>query len=130
MRLLIYAAPSDMVGLDLQKRIRSSWFEAWTETAFCPSLAALDKLLRQPLGPSPIGILIPPDTDKLGALLGMRHLLRGMRLILILPAGCPPDIVHARAHMLHPRFITYSDKIQEITAVLWKMMETVCDVAV
>lgn len=131
MRLLLYATPSNIVGRDLRKRIRSSWFETWTELAFCPSLAALDKQLRKPLGQSAIGILIPSDTDELAALIRMRHLLRGMRLILILPAGHQPDIVHARAHMLRPRFITDADKnLQEITAVLEKMMTAACDVAV
>jgi hypothetical protein len=131
MRLLVYAAPSDTAGRDLRKSIRSSRLDAWTETTFCPSLAALDQQLRKPLGPSPIGVLMPSDTDQLAALLGMRHLLRGMRLILILPAIHQPDIVHARAHMLRPRFITYADKnLQEVTAVLWKMVEAVCGVAV
>jgi hypothetical protein len=131
MRLLVYATPSNIVGRNLRSKIRSSRLDAWIETTFCPSLAALDKQLRKPLGPTPIGILIPSDTDQLAALLGMRHLLRGMRLILILPASHQPDIVHARAHMLRPRFITYADKnLQEVTAVLWKMMEAVCGIAV
>jgi len=131
MRLLVYATPSNVVGRDLRSKIRSSRLDAWTDTTFCPSLAALDKQLRKPLGPSPIGILIPSDTDQLAALLGMRHLLRGMRLILILPTSHQPDIVHARAHMLRPRFITYADKnLEEITAVLSKMTAAVCEVAV
>jgi hypothetical protein len=131
MRLLVYAMPSNIVGRNLRSKIRSSRLDAWIETTFCPSLAALDEQLRKPLGPSPIGILIPSDTDQLATLLGMRHLLRGMRLILILPTSHQPDIVHARAHMLRPRFITYADRnLQEVTAVLWKMTEAVCDIAV
>jgi hypothetical protein len=131
MRLLVYAASSNIVARDLRKKIQSSGFKTWTETAYCPTLAALDKQLRKPLGPAAIGILIPSDTDELAALLGMRHLLRDMRLILILPAGHQPDIVHALAHMLRPRYITYADKsLEEVIAVLWKMTAVVCGVAV
>lgn len=127
MRLLIYATPANAVGRDLRKTIQSSGLEADIDTAYCPSLVALDKQLRKPLGVSPIGIMIPSDEDELAALISMRHLLRGMRLILILPAGLQPNIAHAQAHMLQPRFITHADKnLEEVTAVLWKMMDAVC----
>jgi hypothetical protein len=130
MRLLIYATPANAVGRDLRKTIQSSGFEADTDTIYCSSLAALDKQLRKPLGRS-IGIMIPSDEDELAALIGMRHLLRGMRLILVLPASLQPNITQAQAHMLQPRFITHTDKnIEEVTAVLWKMMDAVCGTVV
>lgn len=130
MKLLIYTAPSNTVGRDLRKGIRSTGLEARVETIYCPSLPALEKQLRKPLGISPIGILMPPDVDELAALIDMRRLLRGMRLILILPAGHPQKRALHRAHMLCPRFITQADKnLEEVTAVLWKMMDAVCAVA-
>jgi hypothetical protein len=133
MRLLIYATPANVIGRNLQKFIQSSGLEDGTDTAFCPSLVSLDKQLRKPLGRSPVGILIPADDDDLAALVGMRHLLRDMRLILILPADLQPNMAGAlaQAHMLRPRFVTHADKnLEEVTAVLWKMMGAVCGAAV
>jgi hypothetical protein len=129
MRLLIYAPPASDVGRNLRKSLHSFGFEAGNDTAFCPSLASLDKQLRKPLGRSPVGILIPGDDDDLAALIGMRHLLRDMRLILILPTGLHPNMTRAlaQAHMLRPRFVTQADKsLEEVTAVLFKMMNAVC----
>jgi hypothetical protein len=131
MKLLIYAAPSSTVGRDLRKRINSTRLETGAETAYCNSMSALEKHLRKPLGISPVGILIPSDDDELAALIGMRHLLSGMRLILILPSSLQPNFAHARAHMLRPRFITSADKnLEEVTAVLWKIKDSVCAAAV
>lgn len=131
MQLLIYAAANNVVGRDLRKRIQSTGLETGFGTTFCTSLVALDRHLRKPLGKSPVGILIPSDEDELAALIGMRHLLRDMRLILILPDGQKPNIAHARAHMLRPRFITYADKrLEEVIAVLWKMRRAACAAAV
>ena len=130
MKLLIYAAPSNTVGRDLRKGIRSSGLAAGVETAYFPSLPALDRHLRKPLGISPIGILIPSDVDELTSLIEMRALLRGMRLILILPAGNQQNKAHLRGHMLFPRFITHTDKnLEEVTAVLWKMIDAARGVA-
>lgn len=131
MKMLIYAAPSNTVGRDLWERIRSTELETGAETAYCPSLLALDEQLRKPLGMCAIGILIPSDDDDLAALIDMRHLWRGMHLILILPTTLQSNFAHARAHMLRPRFITDAEKnLEEVTAVLWKMMDAVCGVAV
>jgi hypothetical protein len=131
MKLLIYATPANTIGRDLIERIRSTGIETGAETAYCPSLSALDKQLRKPQGLSPIGIMIPSDDDELAALIGMRHLLRDIRLILILPNCHQPTVAHTRAHMLRPRFITYADKnLEEVAAVLWKMKDAVRGVAV
>jgi hypothetical protein len=120
MQLLIYASPLNMLGRNLQKKIKS--MDVDTHSTYCASLEDLNKYLRQPIGVPPIGILIPSDDGELAALIGMRHLLRDMRLILILPAMSTPDIANTRAHMLRPRFISYADgNLADITAVLRKM---------
>jgi hypothetical protein len=130
MQLLIYAASFNPIARDLRKRIQSIGPETWTGTTFCTSLMALDKQLRKPLGPSSIGIMIPSDDDELADLIGMRHLLRDMRVILILPPGARPDMGHTLAHMLRPRFITRTDEnLDEVTAVLRKMMDAACAAA-
>lgn len=130
MQLLMYAAASNAAGRELWNRIQSMEFGSVAETIYCSSIMALDKHLRQPLGLSPIGIMIPSDDSELVDLIGMRHLLRGMRVILILPTDQPQDITHFRAHLLRPRFITYADAHpEEIIAVLWKMIGAVCAAA-
>lgn len=131
MQLMIYAAADNAVGRDLRKQIRSTGFEIGAGTIYCTSLTALEQQLRKPLGKSPLGILIPSDDDELAALTSMRRLMRDMRLILILPDSHKPNIAHARAHMLRPRFITYADRyLEEVTAVLWKMKHAICATAV
>jgi hypothetical protein len=131
MQLLIYAAASNATGRDLREKIQSMGFETAVRITYCSSMLALDKHLRKPLGLSPIGIIIPSDDSELADLMGMRHLLRGMRVILILPTSHLPNIAHSRAHLLRPRFITYADvHLEEIIAVLRKMMDAVCAVAI
>ncbi len=120
MQLLIYASPLNMIGRNLEKKIKSMDVDA--HSTYCTSLKALDKYLRQPIDVSPIGILIPSDDGELAALIGMRHLLRDIRLILILSGNRNLDIADTRAHMLRPRFISYADgDLADVTAVLCKM---------
>lgn len=120
MQLLIYASPLNLTGRNLQKRIKSVIADA--DSTYCSSLKALDEFLRQPIGASPIGILMPSDEGELAVLVGMRHLLRDMRLILVLPGKRTTGAGSFSAHLLRPRFISYADgDLGDITAVLCKM---------
>lgn len=120
MQLLIYASPLNLIGRNLQKRIKSVIVDA--NSTYCTSLEALDEFLRQPIGVSPIGILIPSDDSELAVLVGMRHLLRDIRLILVLPGKRAASAGIFNAHLLRPRFISYADgDLSDITAVLCKM---------
>ncbi len=120
MQIMIYASPFNLIGRNLKKKIQSLNFAG--HIICCTSLKALDNYLRQPIGVSTIGILIPSDDGELAALIGMRHLLRDMRLILILPQNHSQDTTNARAHLLRPRFISYADdKLSDVTGVLCKM---------
>ncbi len=120
MQLLIYASPLNLIGQNLQKKIQS--MNLADHIICCASLEALDKYLRQPIGVPTIGILIPSDDGELAALIGMRHLLRDMRLILILPQNHTLDTTNTSAHKLRPRFIGYPDgKLSDVTGVLCKM---------
>ncbi len=125
MQLLIYASPLNMIGRNLLKKIKSALAD--THSTYCASLQALDEFLRRPIGVTPIGILIPSDEGELAALVGMRHLLRDMRLILVLPGNHASATVNSSiAHMLRPRFISYADgDLSDITAVLCKMKSQV-----
>lgn len=124
MQLLIYASPLNTIGRSLLKKINSVIVDA--HSTYCATLEALDEFLRQPIGASPIGILIPADEGELAALVGMRHLLRDMRLILVLPGNRALGAGTINAHMLRPRFIGYADgDPADITAVLCKMKSQV-----
>jgi len=120
MQLLIYASPFNLIGRNLEKKIQS--LNLADHIICCASLKALDKYLRQPIGVTTIGILVPSDDGELAALIGMRHLLRDMHLILILPRNHTLDATNASAHMLRPRFISYADsELSDVTAVVCKM---------
>jgi hypothetical protein len=125
MQLLIFASPFSRIGRNLQKKIQA--MDPGIQSTYCASLMALDKQLRKPNGVSPIGIFSPADESELAALIGMRHLLRDMRLILILPDNPGLDITSTSAHMLRPRFISYADSdLSDVTAVLSKMNGAEC----
>lgn len=120
MQLLIYASPFNLTGRNLEKKIQP--LNLADHIVCCASLKALDEYLRQPIGVPTIGILIPSDDGELAALIGMRHLLRDMRLILILPQNHTLDTTNTSAHMLRPRFIGYADgDLSDVTGVLCKM---------
>ena len=124
MQLLIYASPDSAIGRDLEKRIRTLQLEI--PSTYCTSLMALAKLLRKPMELPSIGIILLSNEHELTDLIGMRHLLRDMRLIVVLPGSSQTNISHAQAHLLRPRFITYADKnLEEVTDVLWKMKTAV-----
>ncbi len=121
MQLIIYASPLNVVGRNLAKKFLS--LNAKIQSTCFTSLQALDAYLRHPLGVSPICVLIPSDGGELAALIGIRHLLRDMRIILVLPPNQDPQISPASAHMLRPRFISYADgDMSDVTAVLYKML--------
>ena len=120
MYLLIYASALSPVSRSLDALIRSMAMDI--QTACCSSLEELDDFLRQPATSRPIGLLLPSNDGELAALIGVRHLFRDMRLILILPEQREPADRHPNPHELHPRFIGYADgDLSNITAVLWKM---------
>ena len=120
MYLLIYASALSPVSRSLDALIRSMAMDI--QTACCSSLEELDDFLRQPATSRPIGLLLPSNDGELAALIGVRHLFRDMRLILLLPGRQEPADRHPNPHKLHPRFIGYADgDLSTITAILSKM---------
>jgi hypothetical protein len=120
MRLLIYASALSSVGLNLRQLIQSMAFDF--QSTCLASLEALDDYLRRPAACMPVGILAPSDDAELAALIGVRHLFRDMRIILILPDQQGPAGLHPNPHKLHPRFIGYADEdLSDVAAVLSKM---------
>ena len=87
------------------------------------SLSALTRHLRQPMGMEAVAILWPADADELAALGRLRHLLRNMRIILVLPDAAPRTI--SDAHMLRPRFISFADgDWTDVAAVAGKILKS------
>ena len=120
MQLMIYVSPFSLMGRQMKKNIESMPVNA--QRTYCASLSSLETYLRKPKGISPIGILAPSNDGELAALIGMRHLLRDMLLILILPKCSPDGIPQSHIHMLRPRYISYADgDLSDVTAVLNKM---------
>lgn len=118
MRLLIYASALSPVGRSLLALSQSMDIQS----TCCSSLEELDQYLRQPAAGRPIALLVPSNDGELAALIGVRHLFRDMRLILVLPDRQEPAGRHPNPHELHPRFIGYADgDLSNIAAVLSKM---------
>ena len=121
MHLLIYASPFSMAGRNLRRKIQS--LGVATQSTYLASVKALDRHLRKPRPASPVCILIPSDSGELAALVGIRHLLRDLRVILILTDNGKPHAHPGSAHRLRPRYIGSADgDLSDVTAVLCKMM--------
>ena len=120
MHLLIYASPFNMAGRNLRKKIKS--MGAGVQSTYIASVEELDKHLRNPQTASSVCILIPSDNGELAALIGIRHLLRDLRVILVLTDNQNTDTTAASAHRLRPRYISRADgDLSDVTAVIGKM---------
>jgi hypothetical protein len=121
MFILICATAPTAAGRRLQEHLRTS---AHVERCdLFTSVAAFGARLRRPLGTATIGILIPADDRDLVRLAASRHLLRDMRIILVLPDSLPQTI--SNGHTLRPRFVSYADgDLKDVQAVVEKMVCT------
>lgn len=120
MQLLIYAAAFNMAGRRLLEVTRSLCVAEQCD--YVISLETLTEHLRRPLGAEAIAILCPSDGAELTQLISMRHLLRDMRIVLVLPDGEPETI--SNSHTLRPRFVGYADEdFNHIAAVVRRMVD-------
>jgi hypothetical protein len=116
--LIIYAPPEccSAEGFD---RI----LDQFAAEGQCIMFGALDDLtqrLRQPMDPDLIAVLFPKDNIELRALVSIRHLLRDLRVVLILPDSHESTV--SRGHVLRPRFVSYADgDLSDVAAVVNKM---------
>jgi hypothetical protein len=117
MQLLVYTAP--FVDAGRMKKMLDGR-DGDRCCLYFTALSALAAYLRKPLGFPSICILAPADERELTQLNGMRHLLRDMRIVLILPDGEPQTI--SEAHYLRPRHVAYADgNLADVKAVVDKM---------
>lgn len=118
MQFLVYASNSNRCGHIVLETLRIR--EPAIHSEHITSLEELGDHLRKPMGAVSIGILIPSDGGELSALVKFRHLMRDMRLILVLPDGDASSTT--TAHLLRPRYISYCDgDLCDVIAVASKM---------
>ena len=120
MKLLVYAAKSDGVAQDLQQVIEEIVPKENLE--IYRYFNSLSYRLQQPMNGLEIAILLAVSDQDLADFLSLQDLLSEIRTILILPDREPSTF--ARAHILRPRFMTYTDSdFGDVKAVLSKMID-------
>ena len=85
------------------------------------SIEALTGQLRRPMGDPPICVLAPMNRRELSTLIDHRHLMRDLRIILILPDE--DDRMARDGHLLRPRFISQGrNRFSNTSAVVGRMV--------
>lgn len=111
-------------GKKLRRMLEES-FET-EKGAYYPSIEKLASRLRNPMASDMVAVLLPADKDELTHLVSIRHLLRDIRIILVLPDSKEETI--SQGHALRPRFLSYADgDFSDVAAVTAKMMATKAD---
>lgn len=121
MELLIYAPPVTIP----QHRLLSKITHALDDIPvnLFKSIDSLAQYLRQPICESFVTILFPKDNAELASLITMRHLMRNMRIVLILPNQDKQTI--SDGHFLRPRYVSHVEgDLSDVVAVVKKMTGT------
>jgi hypothetical protein len=120
MNLLVYVAKSDGVAQHLQQVIQEIVPKKNLE--IYRNFNSLSYRLQQPMNGLKIAILSASSDQDLSDFLSLQDLLSELRIILILPDREPSTL--EKAHILGPRFMTYTDSdFEDIRAVLRKMVD-------
>lgn len=115
--ILLYAQQNDRVVETLQKLLVGLKIERFR------SIASIAKRLSRPCHGLQIALLVIRDGDEIIHIAEIHYLIRGLRLVIVLP-GHDPAMV-SMAHKLGPRFIAYADNgFEQAVAVIRKMAET------
>lgn len=86
------------------------------------NMAKLKERFRYPLDDPAIAVLVADSREGLKELLLLRHLLRNISTILVLPDRDPTTV--SKGHEMHSRFLTHIDSDPvEVALVLSKMVE-------
>jgi hypothetical protein len=119
MNLLVYAAKSGGVAQHLQQVIQEIVPKKNLE--IYRNFNSLSYRLQQPMNGLKIAIFLAGSDQDLTDFLSLQDLLSELRIILILPNREPS--IFAKAHILRPRFMTYTDSdFKDVKAVLGKML--------
>lgn len=118
MHLLIYASSETPAGPNLLEKIHPTVKE--TPIDIFDSLDNLTQYLRRPITTRLLAVLLPKNNKELSILIQMRHLLRDMRIVLVLPDRKGKTI--SDGHILRPRYVSYGDgDLSDVIAVIQKM---------
>ncbi len=119
MRVLFYWRPETSEEKRFQQIVESPVIDV--EKEIFQSIEDLTVRLRQPLYDEIIAVFMITDQNDLSDILPIHHLLRCIRLILVLPDHEETTI--SKGLELYPRFISYIDSdFSDVTAVLEKMI--------
>jgi len=121
MKVLLYFPEMGGVGDQLQKlveaRIPGEKLEVYH------SIDKLSQRFKQPFDDLGVAVLMAANHEELMNIFSIRDLLRGLRIILVIPDQKEETV--ALAHQLRPRLLTYiNDDLSTITTVLAKMLES------
>jgi hypothetical protein len=120
MKVLLYLPESDGAGYQLKKLIEAHI--SGEEIEVYRSVEKLSQRLRQPFDDLAVAVLVAATHEELMNIFSIRHLLRDLRIILIIPDQKEETI--ALAHQLRPRLLNYiKGDLSTITTVLDKMLE-------
>ena len=118
MQLLVYISPLNPLARDLLTAVGP--IGTFVRSSHFTSLESLAGHLRLPPGGQSICILAPFNIRELKALINLGHLMRDMRIVLVLPdesARMARD-----GHLLRPRFISQGKcGLAHVAAVVSRM---------
>lgn len=118
MQLLIYASAAAPAAHHLLNDITQAAHNVSIDTF--DSLDSLIQHLRKPIHATLLAVLLPKDNDELSLLIQMRHLLRDIRIVLILPNRDGKTI--SSSHILRPRYVSHGDgDLSDVVAVVRKI---------
>jgi len=102
MQVLLYTSPRNVDRAGLLNALSAT--DKDLQITHISTIGGLIRFLGQPRGKRPLCILAPGDCLDLAILVDLRHLMRDMRVLLVLPkngAQSFPDV-----HLLRPRFVS------------------------
>lgn len=118
MVFIVYKSSLDS-SIKLQRIIEPLVYKKQVESY--GSIKELTKRLQRPRKEELVGIFMPSGEEDLSNLLSINHLVRDIRIILVLPDRNEKTI--SIGHSLRPRFLTYADgDLRDVEAVMNKMM--------
>jgi len=118
MVFIIYK-PSTNNSNKLQRKVEP--LVSKTQVENYSSIKDITQRLQRPMKEEVVGIFMPSGERDLSDLLSINHLVKDIRIILVLPDRDEKTI--SIGHSLRPRFLTYADgDLSDVAAVMIKMM--------
>lgn len=117
--VFIVYKPSSNNSSKLQRMIEPLVPEAQVENYH--TIKDITQRLQRPMKEEVVGVFMPASEEDLSDLLSITHLVKDIRIILVLPNRDEKTI--SIGHSLRPRFLTYADgDLSDVAAVMNKMM--------